>query len=397
MPQPPAISVEAVSKKYCKSLKRSMLYGMQDIGRNLLGRSSNPERLRKNEFWALRDISFAVQQGETLGVIGPNGSGKTTLLKILNGIFWPDRGLVRIRGQVGALIEVGAGFHPLLTGRENIYVNAAIMGLKKKEVERQFSAIVDFAAIGEFLDVPVKHYSSGMFVRLGFAVAVHCRPDILLVDEVLAVGDEGFQRKCFDKVGELKREGTTPIIVSHNMHLVSTFSDRVLLVDNGTAKYYPEPEQGIRQYNQLFFKAEDAGIEKICSGNDSIRFLHVETPSGELNPGDDFTFRLTCEADHDFPDVSIDAAIWSGGEARLYFQATNHAFHQRIDLKKGTHSLEVTIKEIPLCESLAKVVLAIWSRKREELLFWWRIPVEFRGKEHSGGRNFLKVIFHTGD
>ena len=374
-----------------------MIYGMQDIGRNLLGMSSKPERLRKNEFWALSDISVEVQKGETLGVIGPNGSGKTTLLKILNGIFWPDRGLVRIRGQVGALIEVGAGFHPLLTGRENIYVNAAILGLKKKEVERQFNAIVDFAAIGEFLDVPVKHYSSGMFVRLGFAVAVHCRPDILLVDEVLAVGDEGFQRKCFDKVGELKRDGTTPIIVSHNMHLVSTFSDRVLLLEHGRAKYFTEPEQGIQYYNQLFLKPGDAGMEKICSGNDSIRFLGVKTTTRELNPGDSFTFHLTYEANRDFPDVSIDAAIWSGSEARLYFQATNHAFHQRIDLKEGKHTLEVTIGEIPLCQSLAKVVLAIWSHKREELLFWWRVPVEFQGKEHSGGRNFLKVIFRTGD
>lgn len=373
-----------------------MLYGMQDIGRNLLGMSSKPEWLRKNEFWALRDISFEVQKGETLGVIGPNGSGKTTLLKMLNGIFWPDHGLVRIRGQVGALIEVGAGFHPLLTGRENIYVSAAIMGLKKKEVERQFNAIVDFADIGEFLDVPVKHYSSGMFVRLGFAVAVHCRPDILLVDEVLAVGDEGFQRKCFDKVGELKRAGTTPIIVSHNMRLVSAFSDRVLLLDHGRAKYYTEPEQGIKSYNQLFLKSGDAGIEKICSGNDSIRFLRVETPTRELNPGDSFTFHLTYEAKRDFPDVNIDTAIWSGDEARLYFQATNQAFHQRIDLKQGEHTLEVTIGEIPLCQSLAKVILAIWSHKREELLFWWRVPVEFQGKEHSGGRNFLKVIFRAG-
>ena len=175
------IKVENVSKKYCKSLKHSMLYGMSDIGRNVLGLKSRSERLRDNEFWALDDISFEVKRGETLGLIGPNGSGKTTLLKMLNGIFWPDKGKITIKGKVGALIAVGAGFHPLLTGRENIYINAAILGMSKREIDKKFDAIVDFADIGDFLDSPVKHYSSGMYVRLGFAVAVHCDPDILLV------------------------------------------------------------------------------------------------------------------------------------------------------------------------------------------------------------------------
>jgi lipopolysaccharide transport system ATP-binding protein len=198
---PTAIAVNGLSKKYCCSLKRSMIYGIQDISRNMIGLSSRPGRLRPGEFWALDDVTFDIQRGETLGVVGPNGSGKTTLLKILNGIFWPDRGHVLIFGKVGALIEIGAGFHPLLTGRENIFVNGAILGMSRREVNDKFDRIVDFADIGDFLDAPVKHYSSGMYVRLGFAIAVHASLDILLVDEVLAVGDEGFQRKCFDKIG----------------------------------------------------------------------------------------------------------------------------------------------------------------------------------------------------
>ncbi len=191
-----AVLVEHVSKKYCKSLKRSMFYSLSDISRNMLGFGSHPSRLRRDEFWALDDVSFEVKRGETLGLVGPNGAGKSTMLKMLNGIFWPDKGRITVRGRVGALIEVGAGFHPLLSGRENIYVNAAILGMGKKEVDRKFDSIVAFADIGDFLDAPVKHYSSGMFVRLGFAVAVHCDPDILLVDEVLAVGDTAFQSKC---------------------------------------------------------------------------------------------------------------------------------------------------------------------------------------------------------
>src|SRR4030042_894305 len=194
-----------------------MYYGMMDIGRNMFGLASHSERLKNGEFWALDDVSFDVKKGETLGIIGANGSGKTTLLKLLNGIFWPDRGRIAIKGKVGVLIEVGAGFHPLLTGRENIYINSAILGMTKKEVDKKFDVIVEFSDIGEFLDTPVKYYSSGMFVRLGFAIAVHCEPDILLIDEVLAVGDIRFQVKCFGRVQEFKETGKTMILVTHDM------------------------------------------------------------------------------------------------------------------------------------------------------------------------------------
>ena len=230
------ISVEHVSKKYCKSLKRSMLYGMMDIGRNMLGRSSRPDVLRKDEFWALDDVSFEVKKGETLGIIGPNGSGKTTLLKLLNGIFWPDKGKITIKGKVGALIELGAGFHPLLTGRENIYINAAIFGMTKKEVDEKFVEIIEFADIGDFIDTPVKNYSSGMFVRLGFAVAVHCKPDILLIDEVLSVGDMNFQRKCVETIKDMKDNGTTIIFISHNLDSVIGICQKTLYLKSGKLK-----------------------------------------------------------------------------------------------------------------------------------------------------------------
>ena len=228
-----AINVRNVSKKYCKSLKLSMFYGVKDIARNTLGLSSHSERLRNEEFWAVNDVSFEIKKGETLGIIGPNGSGKTTLLKMLNGIFWPDTGKITIRGRVGALIEVGAGFNPMLTGRENIYVNAAILGMTKREVDKKFDDIVDFAEIGDFIDTPVKFYSSGMYVRLGFAVAVHCEIDILLVDEVLAVGDLAFQLKCHRKMSEIRQNGGTVVIVSHSLQAIRNICKKVLWLNKG--------------------------------------------------------------------------------------------------------------------------------------------------------------------
>jgi len=249
-----AIKVDYVSKKYCKSLKRSMLYGVKDIARNTLGLNSHSDKLRKNEFWALDDISFEVKKGETLGIIGSNGSGKTTLLKLLNGIFWPDKGKITINGKVGALIEVGAGFHPLLTGRENIYINAAILGMTKEETDKKFDAIVDFADIGDFLDVPVKHYSSGMFVRLGFAVAVHCEPDVLLVDEVLAVGDLRFVLKCHRKMSEFRQNGGTVAIVSHNLQAIRNMCKKVLWLNKGKIKEIGEVHNICNLYEENIIK-----------------------------------------------------------------------------------------------------------------------------------------------
>lgn len=227
------IKVDNVSKKYSCSLKHVMLYGVQDIARNMIGLSSNSGRLRDGEFWAVKDVSFEVKRGETLGIIGANGSGKSTLLKMLNGIFMPDKGRIEIKGRVGALIEVGAGFHPMLTGRENIYVNGTIMGMSKKEIDKRFDEIIDFADIGDFIDAPVKHYSSGMYVRLGFSIAVHSQPDIFLIDEVLSVGDEGFRRKCITKLNEFKNDAKTIIIVSHSMELIQGYCGHALWLNAG--------------------------------------------------------------------------------------------------------------------------------------------------------------------
>ncbi|MBW1855736.1 MAG: ABC transporter ATP-binding protein, partial [Deltaproteobacteria bacterium] len=230
------VRAERVSKKFCKRLKRSLWYGVQDVTSTLLWGNKNHGGLRKDEFWAVNDISFEVKKGETLGMIGPNGSGKTTLLKMINGIFRPDRGTVTVEGKVGALIAVGAGFHPMLTGRENIYINGAILGMSKKEIDKQYDDIIEFADIGDFLDMPVNNYSSGMFVRLGFAVAVHSGPDILLVDEVLAVGDINFQSRCLNKIGKMRGKGVTTIIVSHRMPIISGFCQEVVYLNHGRVR-----------------------------------------------------------------------------------------------------------------------------------------------------------------
>jgi lipopolysaccharide transport system ATP-binding protein len=392
------IQVEHVSKKFCKNLKTSMRYGIEDIGRNAIGMSSRCGQLRKQEFWAVDDVSFEVEPGETLGLIGPNGSGKTTLLKMLNGIFWPDKGKITVKGRMGVLIDVGAGFHPMLTARENIYVNAAILGMSKRETEEKFDSIVEFADIGNFIDTAVKYYSSGMFVRLGFAVAAHCEPDILLVDEVLAVGDEGFQHKCFNKIGELKKKGTTVVLVSHNMHLVQTFADRALVLNNGTAHGFESVADAVHAYSNLFVSDKGQGLEKIASGNEEIQFYDVCINKRIFRPLETLSLILKYVSSKEFQDVEVDLAIFSSTEPTQYFQATNHAFDETINLRQGRHELILSIENVPLNNALTRVEVAVFSGKRRrggELLFWWQIPVEFRGAAYSTGRNFLKVTYST--
>lgn len=208
------------------------------------------------EFWAVDDVSFELKQGETLGIIGANGSGKSTLLKMLNGIFMPDKGRIEINGRVGALIEVGAGFHPMLTGRENIYVNGAVMGMTRAEIDEKFQEIIDFADIGDFIDAPVKHYSSGMFVRLGFSVAIHSQPDILLVDEVLAVGDMDFMLKSSNyMLGMLDKASV--VLVSHNLAHIRRLCTRVIVMDKSKPVFIGDPNEAVTFYMSQLQKQVD--------------------------------------------------------------------------------------------------------------------------------------------
>jgi lipopolysaccharide transport system ATP-binding protein len=207
-----------------------------------------PEELRDREFWAIKDVSFQVERGEALGVIGPNGAGKSTALKLLSGILRPDRGRISVSGRLSALIEVGAGFHPDLTGRENIYLNGAILGMKRKEMDRKLDEIVAFSELSEFLDTPVKRYSSGMYARLGFSVAAHVDPDVLLVDEVLSVGDWAFQRKCLEKMEDFVKKGVTIIFISHNLQAIVNLCPKALMLRKGSIVTAGPSGQVVRRY-----------------------------------------------------------------------------------------------------------------------------------------------------
>jgi lipopolysaccharide transport system ATP-binding protein len=211
--------------------------------------------------WALKDVSFEVQRGEVLGIIGRNGAGKSTLLKILSRVTAPTAGQVKVKGRIASLLEVGTGFHPELTGRENIYLNGAILGMSRGEIEGKFDEIVDFAEVEKYIDTPVKRYSSGMYVRLAFAVAAHLEPEILVVDEVLAVGDAEFQKKCLGKMGEVAKEGRTVLFVSHNMTAISNLCGRVLVIQNGKISFDGEKEDGISKYLRL--TKQKAGITHV--------------------------------------------------------------------------------------------------------------------------------------
>lgn len=292
------VSVENLSKKFCKDLKTSLWYGVKDLASGLSG-NRNERELRPKEFWAVKDISFELRRGECLGLIGHNGAGKSTLLKILNGLINPDAGKVTIKGRVGALIELGAGFNPILSGRENIYNNGAILGFTRKEIDEKVEEIIDFAEIREFIDMPVQNYSSGMKVRLGFAVAAQMEPDVLIIDEVLAVGDLGFRVKCLNRIGELLNNCAI-IFVSHSMTQVSRVCTSGLLLQKGEIlSYDTSVSKTIARYYKLF----DVEDERILGGenlvlNEVNAYVNNEKYAAKtiLNQGDrlklDFSFNL---------------------------------------------------------------------------------------------------------
>lgn len=337
------IKADGISKKYCRSIKHTMLYGAADITRRFLGINQHTEKLRNGEFWAVDDLSFELKRGECLGVIGSNGSGKSTLLKMLNGIFMPDKGRIDISGRIGALIEVGAGFHPMLTGRENIYVNGSILGMSKNDINKNFDGIADFAEIGKFLDSPVKHYSSGMHVRLGFAIAIHCNVDILLIDEVLAVGDLKFVLKCHSKMADMRKKGVTTVIVSHNINHIRNICSNALwldkgsLIDHGNTLAICDQYEKEQQYNEVVIQFREERI---------IQFVNVEVK-------DYIIFNLTINDTYKYRDswiLSVGIKNSSGQmivNENLFglFKNGNHSFSFYNQLRPGFYTLSLNISE----------------------------------------------------
>ncbi|MFO7537302.1 MAG: ABC transporter ATP-binding protein [Chloroflexota bacterium] len=301
------ITVENISKKFCRTLKRSLWYGVQDMGAELLGRNSARPELRRDEFWAVQEVTFNVKRGETVGLIGHNGAGKTTMLRMLNGLIKPDMGYMRIRGRVQALIALGAGFNPVLTGRENVYVNASVLGIPKAELDRRFDQIVDFSGIEEFIDMPVQSYSSGMIVRLGFSIAAHLEPDILLVDEVLAVGDLAFKTKCQVRIQELKERGVAIVLVSHSLHTISHVCTRAITMDKGRVVFVGDTEKAIDAYRTSLIRENKSLADELRAGTGEIRIERVDVLNGkdqiqeEFEVGDFFKVRIHYQAEEPVP------------------------------------------------------------------------------------------------
>jgi lipopolysaccharide transport system ATP-binding protein len=291
-----AIRIEGLSKryrigelKYYKALRDTltdMLYAPFRAAASILKRPSNTVS-QDNFIWALKDISFDVKRGKAIGIIGRNGAGKSTLLKVLSRITEPTAGNAEVHGRVGSLLEVGTGFHPELTGRENIYLNGAIMGMKKAEIEHKFDEIVAFAEVERFIDTPVKHFSSGMYIRLAFAVAAHLEPEILMVDEVLAVGDAAFQKKCLGKMGDISGEGRTVLFVSHNMGAIKQLCQRAILLNNGMVEHSGPTGEVVARYLEGERGAEAAEYVwsgKDAPGDESARLKAIRLCSGSGEP-----------------------------------------------------------------------------------------------------------------
>jgi homopolymeric O-antigen transport system ATP-binding protein len=304
------------------------------------------------EFWALKNVSLEIKQGEVVGIIGRNGAGKSTLLKVLSRITEPTEGRVLLRGRVSSLLEVGTGFHPELTGRENIFLNGAILGMTQRDIRKKFDEIVTFAGVERFLDTPVKHYSSGMYVRLAFGVAAHLEPEILIVDEVLAVGDAEFQKKCLGKMGEVARGGRTVVFVSHNMAAMKSLTSRGIVLDAGRVVFSGTTEQVIQHYAQLISRGVVPGKPREWRKGKhtavrDVRLLAKDDhqPTTQYVPGEPFVLELTIDTDGT-PGMSLELFLTDASRTRIGVAST-YLFHgQTLPEKKGIY--RATIKFDPL-------------------------------------------------
>lgn len=373
------IKVENIGKKFSKSLKRSLFYGTSDVARNMIGIPSKTHELRKGEFWSLEGVSFEVKKGQALGVIGENGAGKTTLLRVLNGIFPPDSGKVMIKGRLGALIAIGAGFQPQMTGRENIYLNGTILGMTKKELEEKMQQIIDFADIGDFLDAPVATYSSGMNVRLGFSIMIHSEPEIILADEGLGVGDLAFVLKCYRKIAEFRRNGGTIILVSHGMSLIRNNCQQVLWLEHGKPKMYGATQEVCDAYESFMMRKDSDGntdTGSIISNDPLTKVVKVEFLDKDLktqktyNFGESLTVRVhyDCKRKVEKPVFSV-TFMNPENQAAICNFTTLDGF--KIDSVEGTGYIDFKINKLALKASEYRVSITFTENDDVNNILEW--------------------------
>jgi len=383
------IKVENLSKSYniihhgnsryvaLRDVITEKVKGTFNSAKNIVGNKPVSKIQSKEEFWALSDVSFDVMQGERIGIIGRNGAGKSTLLKVISRITEPTGGRISIKGRVASLLEVGTGFHPELTGRENIYLNGAILGMHRAEIKKKFDEIVDFSGVEKFLDTPVKRYSSGMYVRLAFAVAAHMEPEILIIDEVLAVGDAEFQKKCLGKMQDVSMEGgRTVIFVSHNMAAIESLCQKVIILNEGRQIFTGPTKEGISTYldNTSAISKVSISDRKDRTGNGKVRFVDFRILDDKgayvdnMLSGDTYTFELFYKnfSNQLFKNVVVCLEIIDDRENRLLF-LRNDFSKNIIDLNKDSGSIKCKISNLPLAVGTYHFVLYLSMNDVETL------------------------------
>lgn len=366
------IKFDNVSKRYRISQRHRLV---TPDGNNVVTKSTRwsklfpfnrDGRLRKEDFWALKDVSFEIKKGETIGIIGPNGAGKSTILKLLAGITRPSKGSIKTNGRIGSLIEVGAGFHPELTGRENIYLNASILGLKKREIDEKFDQIVQFAELEKFIDTPVKRYSSGMYVRLGFSVAMHIDPEILLIDEILAVGDKAFQRKSFSQLEKFKRDGKTFVLVSHNLFQVENICDWAIYLDCGKIIEQGNIKEVISRYVSDTVEKNKSTTDE--SQSEEIRLVDVRivNESGlktdTFYPEEPFIVEIDYIAHSDIESPTF-VFMLRYGEFKI-FSSNTKVMEKNLGILKGNGTIKCYVKNLPLMPNPYEVDVAVWDKQQ---------------------------------
>lgn len=388
-----SIKFDNVSKRYRISRELENQPASHSLVRNLRRLWGNTQ-----DFWAVNNVTFAVGQGEALGIIGHNGAGKSTILKLLYNITKPTRGEIKIRGRLSALIEIASGFHPDLTGRENIYLNGSLLGMSRSEITRKLDSIVDFAGVATFIDTPVKRYSSGMYLRLGFAIAAHLEPDVLLLDEVLAVGDAAFQAKCIARINELKEAGKTIVFVSHNLSAVETLCDRVLLLHRGEVIKSGSARDVIAEYERLLLAMPPSRPTALANQGQfrlseiiSVVFLDMDGDKTTMFcTGNPVLAEIEFVAHEPIKDAVFEIYFYSVfGNLHTHFSSE---FGEQLDLKPGRDIVQFFCPELTLAEAAYTVEVSI---KRRGSSFSEHIDYKHGAVINVGRGKPVHGVFHT--